>query len=248
MLQPKKFFLAIIALCICQVSLAQTTTIVKSFDKVVVSPHIQVTFVEGNEESVTVESNAVSNDKLNIEVKDKTLRIYLDDAKEITKNNKVYDNGYKEKRSIYNGTIVKAIVTYKTLRTLSVRGEETIVCSSNLTGKKFNLKIYGESHVILKEVNLGELRTTIYGESYLDIKSGTIATQRYTTYGEGKINTLGVNNNSARITAYGESDFSLNVSDTIKITAYGEAKLQYTGNPVITKGLHFGEMHIDKMD
>ncbi len=247
MLQPKSF-LTVIILCICQVAFAQTTTTVKSFDKVIVSPHIQVTFVEGNEESVTVESNAVSNDKLNIEVKDKTLRIYLDGAKEITKNQKVYDNGYKERRSIYNGTIVKATVTYKTLRTLSVRGEETIVCSSNLTGKKFNLKIYGESHVVLNEVNLGELRTTIYGESYLDIKSGTITNQRYTTYGEGKINTLRINNNSARIIAYGESDFSLNVSDAIKITAYGEAKLQYTGNPVITKGLHFGEMHIDKID
>ena len=247
MFQPKSF-LTVIILCICQVSLAQTTTTVKSFDKVILSPHIQVTFVEGNEESVTVESNAVSNDKLNIEVKDKTLRIYLDGAKEITKNEKVYDNGYKERKSIYNGTIVKAIVTYKTLHTLSVRGEETIVCKSNLTGKKFNLKIYGESHVVLNEVNLGELRTTIYGESYLDIKSGTITNQRYTTYGEGKINTLRINNSSARIIAYGESDFSLNVSDAIKITAYGEAKLQYTGNPVITKGLHFGEMHIDKID
>ena len=247
MLQPKTF-LAIIILCICQVSFAQTTTVVKSFDKVIVSPHIQVTFVEGNEESVIVESNAVSSDKLNIEVKDKTLRIYLEGAKEITKNEKVYDNGYKERRSIYNATIVKATVTYKTLRTLSVRGEENIVCSSKLTGKKFNLKIYGESHVVLNEVNLGELKTTIYGESYLDIKSGTITNQRYTTYGEGKINTLGINNNSARITAYGESDFSLNVSDAIKITAYGEAKLQYTGNPVITKGLHIGQMHIDKID
>ena len=247
MLQPKSF-LTVIILCICQVSLAQTTTVVKPFDKVIVSPYIQVTFVEGNEESVTIGSNAVSNDKLNIEVKDKTLRIYLDDAKEITKNKKVYDNGYKEKRSIYNGTIVKATVTYKTLRTLSVRGEETIVCSSNLTGKKFNLKIYGESHVVLKEVNLGELRTTIYGESYLDIKSGSVTNQRYTTYGEGKINSLGINNNSTKIIAYGESDFSLNVSDAIKITAYGEAKLQYTGNPVITKGLHIGEMHIDKID
>ena len=247
MVQPKSFF-TIIILFVCQMSFAQTTTAVKSFDKVIVSPHIQVTFVEGNEESVTVASNAVSNDKLNIEVKDKTLRIYLDGAKELTKNQKVYDNGYKERRSIYNGTIVKATVTYKTLRTLSVRGEETIVCKSNLTGKKFNLKIYGESHVVLNEVNLGELRTTIYGESYLDIKSGTVTHQKYTTYGEGKINSLGVNNNSASITAYGESDFSLNVSDAIKITAYGEAKLKYTGNPVITKGLHIGQLHIDKID
>jgi hypothetical protein len=229
-------------------AIAQTTTAVNHFNKVIVSPHVQVTFIEGNEESVTIEKSTVSNDKINIEVNGKTLRIYLDGAKEVDKNEVIYEDGHKVKRPVYKGTLVSAIVTYKTLDNLSVRGEETQVCKSLLKGDKFNLKIYGESKVFLDEVNLGELRTTLYGESFLEIKSGSITDQKYIAYGESKINSLGITSNTTKITAYGEADFQVNVSDKIKITAFGEATLGYRGNPEITRGLHIGDVHIDKID
>lgn len=243
-----KCSIAILITLIVTNTLAQTKTNVNHFNKVIVSPHIQVTFAEGNEESVTIENSTVDKDKINIEVNGNTLRIYLDGAKEITKNKKVYDNGYEEKRSIYNGTVVTAIVTYKTLEDLSVRGEETIVCKSLLKGDKFRLTIYGESQMILNEVKLKQLQTVMYGESSLEIKAGSIQSQRYVAYGEGKINTLAIASTTSKITAYGEADFQMNVSDEIKITAFGEAKLSYKGNPVINKGLHIGEMQIDKID
>ncbi len=239
--------MTIIIIFVFKATFAQTTTAVNHFDKVIVSPHIQVTFVEGNEESVMIDKSNVSDDKINIEVNGKTLRIYLDGAKEITKNKKVYNNDYKAKQPIYHGTEVTATVTYQTLHELSVRGEETQVCKSLLKGDEFRLKIYGESAVILNEVDLGELQTTIYGESTLEIKSGSIQSQRYVAYGEGKVNSFGISGNTGKITAYGEGDFRMNVSDEIKITAFGEVKLAYKGNPAINKGLHFGELQIDKI-
>jgi hypothetical protein len=247
-MQKLRFLIGALLVLTVKGIFAQTTTAVDHFDKVIISPHIEVTFVEGNEESVTIEKCSVDKEKLNIEVNNKTLRVYLDGAKEITKNKKKYDDGYEQKQPIYKGTIVTAIVTYKTLDELSVRGEENHVCKSLLKGDKFRLKIYGESHVILTEVNLGELQTTIYGESILDIKSGSIDHQRFTTYGESTINSLGVSSNTARIIAYGESNFQVNTSKEIKITAIGEAKLEYKGNAVINKGLHIGEMQIAKLD
>ena len=227
---------------------AQTTTKVNHFDRVVVSPHIQVTFVEGDEESVTIESTTVSNEKINIKVKNNTLSVYLDSAKVTTKNKKVYENGYEEKRPVYRGTVVTAVVTYKKLNELSLRGDETHICKSPLAGDHFRLWIYGESNVMINEVSLGKLTATIYGESSLDIKTGTIRDQKYTAYGEGKINSLGITGRVSKLTAYGEADFKMNVSDEIKMVAFGEAKLEYKGNPKITKGLHFGEIHIDKID
>lgn len=227
---------------------AQTTTPVDHFNKVIVSPNIEVTFIEGNEETVTIEKTSVSQDKINIEVNGKTLRIYLDDAKELVKNKKSYENGYKEKRPVYTGTVLTATVMYKTMEELSVRGEETIVCKSVLKGDKFRLKIYGESKVLLNDVSLDELKTTIYGESSLVIKSGTVNEQKYTAYGESKINSLGINSNTTRITVYGESDFQINVSDEIKLTAFGEAVVNYKGNPTISKGIHIGEVKINKID
>ncbi len=243
-----KYTLLSLALVTVVNTQAQMLTPVKHFDKVIVSPHIQATFVEGDEENVNVEKSTVDKSKIHIEVNAETLRVYLEGAKDIEKNETDYKNGYKEKHSIYKGTVVTAVITYKTLHELSLRGEEDHVCKSVLKGDKFGLKIYGESDVTLNAVNLGELATTIYGESNLKILSGSVKSQRYVAYGEGKINSLAISGNSSSITAYGEADFKVNVSDEIKITAFGEASLHYTGNPVINKGLHFGDLHIEKMN
>ena len=72
--------------------LAQTTTNVSPFTKIIISPNIQVTFVEGNNESVTIEKSTVISDKIHIEVKDNTLRIYLDGQKDFPKNEKTNKN------------------------------------------------------------------------------------------------------------------------------------------------------------
>ena len=119
---------------------AQTTT-VDHFTKVIVSPYIQVTFVEGDEESVTINDLKVNEDKLHIEVNDHTLHIYLDGAKDFPKNQKDYSNGYKESHPLYENTSVVAIVTYKKLTALSLRGEETYLCESPIDASKFSLSI-----------------------------------------------------------------------------------------------------------
>ena len=75
-----------VAILTSQAINAQEITQVKAFEKVIVSPHIEVILVEGNEESVKIENAKVSDDKINIEVEGKTLRLYLDGAKVITKS------------------------------------------------------------------------------------------------------------------------------------------------------------------
>jgi len=236
------------ALLAIQTNFAQTKTVdVDAFDKVIVSPHIQVVFQQGDSENVTIESSAVTEDKINIEVNGKTLRIYLDGARDVTKSEKTNENGYEQRKSIYNGTVVKVTVTYKQLEELSLRGEEKIVCKSTLKGKKFNLTIYGASQVYLNKVDLGYLKTIIYGESYLELKEGTLDRHKITAYGETKVNTLGVESKSAKIIAYGEGSYRLKVSDDLKITAYGEATVAYEGNPKVNKGIIIGEATIQKI-
>jgi hypothetical protein len=249
MLRLKAFLLISIFFLTFSNSTAQNKIVtVGHFEKVIISPHIQVRFVKGDKETVKIESNKVSEDKLNIEFSGKTLRIYLDGAKTTTKSEKVKDEHYKGKQSIYKGTIVKATVTYKTLKALSLRGEQKFVCESTLELDKFDLDIYGESQVYLNDVKLNSITTTVYGESILEIKSGTIGHQKIVSYGESEINTLNVSCKTAKITAYGEGTISLKVEETLKVTSYGEATIQYKGNPTINKGIVIGETEIQKID
>lgn len=254
MITNKKTFnfilcITLFALFTSQNLFAQKTISVEQFNKVIISPHVQATFTKGENESITIESCTVNSDKVKIESNGKVLRVYLEGAKEMTKNEKIYDeSGLRRKEAIYKGTVLKVAITYKTLEDLSVRGEETILLKSKLDQDNFYLNIYGESKIYFDTVQLKKLRTTIYGESYLELKSGNVTDQKFTAYGESKVNALGITNKISRATLYGESELSLNVSDQINVTAFGEAKIGYKGNPQIKKGVTIGKVQIHKLD
>jgi len=226
---------------------AQEVTKVKSFDKVIVSPHIEVVLVKGNEESVKIENAKVSADKINIKVEGKTLRLYLDGAKTVTKQERVSTDNWKGKRDIYKGTMARATITYKKLRALSIRGEEIVKCESPIEQEELKLTIYGESKVYFNSLTTEELTVSIYGESYLEIQDGDVGRQVYRAYGESEVNTLDMENTSTKITAYGESNFRVNVSDRLKVTCYGETKINYKGDADVDKGIVIGEASIRKI-
>jgi hypothetical protein len=246
MRQLKNILAAGILLFISLATYAQTTP-VEHFHKVIISPYIQATFVQGDQESVTINGIIVDSSKLHVEVKGGTLRLYLEGAKDVPHNQRESD-GDQQSHHLYPNHAVIATVVYRKLDALSLRGEETYLCESPLSVDKFNLHVYGSSRVIFTEVHIGAMHTTIYGESSLDIRSGAVNKQYYTCYGEGKINTTAITGHEGKITAYGEAEFRLNVSDRIRITAFGEAKLRYMGNPAITKGIHIGGVDMQKLD
>ena len=220
---------------------------VDSFDDVIISPHIEATLVAGDREMVIIEDADVPLEKLNVKVEGDKLRIYLDGAKTYTKSKKVKNDDYKGTYQLYDGTKITATIVYKHLKSLEVRGDEEIRLESPLDQKSLELTLYGESDVLIKSVNLDNLKAVMYGESYLKLVEGEVNYQKYKAYGESEVNALGISNKSAKITAYGESEFMLNVTDRIKVTSYGESEINYRGNPSIDKGVVLGENSIRKM-
>ena len=230
-------------------SIAQVKRIaVDEFDKVIVSPHISVTFVQGASEMVEIHTNTEPLDKLTAEVVGSTLRLYLDGAKTYTDHENVKGDNYDYKVPIYKGTVITATVTYSNLEELSLRGEEKFVCESTIEQPELRLKLFGESEVYFNKVHLDNLVTTIYGESYLELKDGSIDRQKITAYGETKINTLEVDTNRVKITAFGEGSYRVAVHDRLKVTAFGEATVAYQGSPQVNKGIVIGEATIQKIN
>ena len=223
---------------------SQTIT-TRSFHKVIVSPYIEATFVQGDREQVVINHSSVDPGKLHIETNNGTLRVYLEGAREIPRNTRDNRN---YSRQLYPKQAVTVTIYYKKLDALSLRGEERFTFSSPLSAARFTLKLYGEPAITFAQVHFDDLRTTIYGEGSVAIRSGSVNKQFYTCYGEGKVNTTAISSTEAKLTAYGEADFSLNVSDRIRITSFGEASLRYKGNAQVIKGLHVGGVDVAKLD
>ncbi len=229
--------------------LAQVKTYqVNSFDKIVVSPHIQVNFEEGNSEKVIIHDITEPLEKLNIEVSGKTLHIYLEGAKTITKNETEKNANYKVKHPIYSGTVVRATIIYKNLSELSLRGEQDFECMSPLKGEKFKLYIYGESEVDIKKVDVDSFHTTIYGESELKIRDGSIQTFKIISYGESEVNSTDAVCQTVKVTSYGESKIRVHATDRLKVTSYGESRVRYKGNPEIDRGIIIGEASVKSIE
>ena len=242
------FFLAVFTVISFKTVVAQEASSVDHFDKVIISPYVQATLTKGDKESVTIQNCTVDRKKVHIESNGKTLRVYLEGAKEITKNEKVNENGHEVKKPLYNGTVLTVAITYKYLNDLSIRGEEIIRMNSKVEQEDFDLTIYGNAQVYFGEVQLRTMSTTIYGESHLELKSGNITEQKFTAYGESKVNAVGVKNITTKATLYGEAELKLNVSDLIKVTAFGNAKIGYLGNPEIRKFMTVGNAKIYKIN
>ncbi len=221
---------------------------VSHFHKVIVSPYIQVTFVQGDVESVTINNSIVDSDKLHVEVRGGILRLYLDGAKNLPHDRQDWNDGNRQGHPLYPKHAIVATVVYRKLNSLSLRGNENFLVQSPLLTRKFRLREYGETAVIFTDVHIGKMHSTIYGECSVDIKAGVVNRQNFTCYGEGKINTTAITGQKAKVTTFGDAEFRVNVSDLIKITSFGDAKICYRGNPEIVKGIHFGGVDVQKLD
>ena len=241
------FFAGLVFLAFSAQGQEKTISLDRSFDKIIVSPHIAAEFVQGEKSSIAVESITEPIEKFQYELKNGTLHVYLEGAKTWTENKKEKRNGWKKKTPIYKNTVAKVTITYVDVNTFSVRGEEKISFNSPLQQEKFTLRIYGESEVTIKEAILQDLRVAIYGESDLTLEKGSIKKQRITAYGESNVRSVDVQSSEAKITAYGDGTFQFNVSERLKVTSYGEANILYKGNPEIKKGIVIGDATISRI-
>ena len=248
-LTQKKMFIAfIISVLSFSFSNAQTERIeVSPFNEVIISPYIEVVFKQSERESIVIEKSKVDRNKINIEVDKKTLHIYLDDAKVVAKEEEVVVNGIEQDRSIYNGTEATITVNYKSLEDVEIRSEEMINFEDAINTEDFDLDIYGSPKVYFKSITAEDFKVAIYGESYLEIKDGNVNFQRYRCYGKSEVNAVDLQSAETKIAAYGNNHIVVNVSDKLKVSAFGEATIQYKGNAKVNNGLNIGETVVQKI-
>jgi hypothetical protein len=231
----------------CTFALAQTIDKpLPHFEKLVVSPLINVVLTEGDQEHIRLEYHGVESQKINYAVKGKTLRVYLDDAQITVKNRKHYDeDGYMYKKPIYKDVRITAYITYRQLRSLEVRGEEEVTCQSPLVQDDFKVKLYGQSTVTLASLETNHLSAYLYGENKLAIQSGHSQTQKYRVYGENRIDTRNFTSRHISASSIGESRLALHASDELRVTTLGESDVYNAGEGHTNKRLTLGRANIE---
>jgi hypothetical protein len=228
---------------------AQSETVeVSNFSEVKISPYIEVVFKESDKESVVIEYSRVDRNKINIENDGKQLHVYLEDAKIVSKEEEIEINGREMDRAIYNGTEVRITVNYKQLEEVEIRSEEEIIFENPIQAEDFDLDIYGSSKVYFENITAEDFKVAIYGESYLEVKGGDVEFQRYRCYGKSQVHAIDLLSKKTKIAAYGNNHIMVNVSEKLKVSAFGEATIQYKGNAKVKSGLKIGETVIQKID
>lgn len=205
------------------------------FDKVQVSPLVNLVLNEGDTEYIRIEYEGIEPEKINYSVRGKKLRIYLDDAKYTVKNEEVIKDGYRQNVPIYRGVKVKAYVTYKSLKNIQVRGEEKVSCKDSLISKRFKISLFGESDIDLAYLQTRRLKVRAFGENELIIRAGDSEVQKYRLFGENKIDTESMYAQMISTSFFGESRLDLYASEEIKMWGIGEVRLRYSGKPYLKK-------------
>lgn len=240
MLKTLTFILACLSLA---ASAQEIQKELKHFTRVVASPRVNVILEKGDKESIRLIYNNINEDKINIDVTGRTLRIYLDKARKVERMIP-RDDQSGNRESMYNGASVTAYVTYKELDMLEIRGDQELTCKDPIESEEFTLRAYGENEIRFASVKTGFFKAKLYGQNDLRIGKGRTLEQKYLLYGENKIDTKGMRSDYIVTSIFGEGSLRVNSAEEVRIDAFGEPRIYVDGGAHINRRLVFGKANI----
>ncbi|HEU5148118.1 MAG TPA: DUF2807 domain-containing protein, partial [Chryseosolibacter sp.] len=187
--------------------------------------------------------NNVTENKINIDVTGKTLRIYLDNARKFEKAMS-NANEFGARESMYEGASVTAYVTYRELDLLEIRGNQELSCKDPIVSDAFTLRAYGENDISLSSLKTPFFKAKLYGENDVHIRKGRTLEQKYISYGENKVDAMGMRSDYIITSIFGEGTLKLNSAEEIRIDAFGEPDIHVDGGAHINRRLVIGNANI----
>jgi HSP20 family molecular chaperone IbpA len=215
----------------------------KPFSKIIISPRVNLILQKGNEEKISLEYANVSQHNINIEVRGKTLHIYLDKARK-TEKTKRTKNSEGKRHGVYEGAAITAYVTYKEIEYLEMRGNQVLTCYDPIEAEQFKLKAYGENNITLASLKTEYFKASLYGENDVRIKNGKAMDQRYRVYGENKINTQEMKSTYTSTSMFGDGELRINTTEEVRVNAFGDSHIHIDGGAHISNRLVLGKAKI----
>ncbi len=215
----------------------------KSFSRIIASPRVNLILKKGEKESIRLVYNDVSKSKINIEVSNHTLHLYLDNARKVEKMDP-YGNDFGPRRNMYDGVSITAYVTYKYLEGLEIRGNQELTCYDPIEADEFRLKAYGENEITLASLKTDFFKASLYGTNELKISKGKVVEQKYKLYGENRIDTRALKSAYVSTSIFGEGDLKITSTEEVRVDAFGEPSIHVNGGANVNRRLVFGRTSI----
>jgi hypothetical protein len=222
---------------------SEITKDLKHFTRIVASPRINVILEKGDSETIRVQYNDVSQSRINILVRGKTLHIFLDQARKVEKT--IRDD-HGSRHGIYEGATITAYITYKELDMLEIRGNQELTCHGDIVSPEFTLRAYGENDITLASLETEYFRAALYGENKLKVNDGKVLEQRYRLFGKNKIDTRDMKSEYTSTSIFGVGKLKINSSEEVRVNAFGEPKIYVDGDGYVQRRLIFGRVQINR--
>jgi hypothetical protein len=214
----------------------------RPFDRIVVSPKIDLVLLPGETESIRITFTGVDAKNIIIDQSGRKVHVYLEDFK-------IFDKGEKrgsmfERRPRYRFASVTAYVTFKSLKLIETRGEGEVFCDGKIASKKLKIRAYGDTDTRLAYVEAKTVKARMYGDNTLKIREGEAGHVNYKLFGDNKIDSRGLESVTSNTTIYGDGRVSMNVTEEVRLNSFGDPSLFVMGSPIISKGIIIGEADI----
>lgn len=215
----------------------------KPFNKIVVSPKIDLILIPGNEESIRITYAGVDAGDILIDQSRHRVHVYLDDAKIVDKGEKRSKHMF-DRRPRYRHAQLTAYVTFKSLKMIEIRGDGEVLCEGRIDAKKMKLRAYGENDIRLTSLEARTIRGRFYGKNTMRIKEGEAGHINFKFFGDNKVDTRGVRTVTSNTTIYGVGRVFMHVTGEVHVNSFGDPTLYVEGSPVIDKGIIIGDADI----
>ena len=224
----KKFFLATIVLLVAGAvqaqekvfvddKNAQVRTISESFNAISVSSSIDLYLSQGNSETVVVSAAEEKyRDRIVVEVKNGTLRIYYDD---------------KAFHWMSTNKKLKAYVSFKEIEKLSASGSSDVFVNGLIRGDKLDLNLSGSSD-FKGAVQVVNLSIDQSGSSDSRI-TGSAKSASFEVSGASDVKGYDLEVDYLEAHATGSSDIQITVNKEMNATASGASDIYYKGEGLI---------------
>lgn len=200
--------------------------VVEPFRRLDVTGYAEVTLVQGNEESVTVEVAARGQPRVRARVEDGTLMIASGDAR-------------RWWNSLFGGSRGKATprltVTFKTLDAIALAGAVKLT-AARLDTQQLRIAASGGSSVRIDDLQARNLRLSGAGALKATL-AGRVVDQEISISGAGEVRADRLVSDSASVSVSGAGSIVVNAQKTLKASISGAGSVEYYGDPQVKQSV-----------